>query len=169
MVPEDLPQVWVPSSFIGAGAAVLRGVGVHCVTGRIWSLDMNFSVQLSEKTFGPNRVHVPKDFESGVQRDEFFRNPTAEKASASTLPSSLFEAFEVDARGTDKTGMPMEPAHKRVPTRARGEKMPTKVVRLCRTNQGNASVQDILEPRWLRTPWHISACRLETFRWKCQK
>ena len=52
----------------GAG----RSAGVRCVTGRIRSLDVNFSFQLSEKTFGPNRVHVPKDVESGVQREEFF-------------------------------------------------------------------------------------------------
>ena len=63
---------------------------------------MNFSVQLSEKTFGPNRVHVPKDVESGVQREEFFRNPKADKASASTLPSGLFKASEVGARRTHK-------------------------------------------------------------------
>ena len=45
---------------------------------------MNFSIQLSEKTSGPDRVHVPKDVESGVQREEFFRNPTADKAAADT-------------------------------------------------------------------------------------
>ena len=105
---------------------------------------MNFSFQLIEKTFCPNRVHVPKDVESGVQREEFFRNPTADKAAASTLPSGLFVAFEVGARGTDKTlqGRPMEPAHKRVPVRAREEHVP-KVVRPCRANQGKASVQDV--------------------------
>ena len=79
---------------------------------------MNFSVELSEKTFGPNRVHVPKDVESSVQREEIFRNPTAEKSAASTLPSGLIEAFEVGARGTDKT--PKRP-HKTSP----GAKMAT--------------------------------------------
>ena len=100
----------------GAG----RSVGVRCVTGRIRSLGINFSVHLSEKTFGPKRVQVPKDVESSVQREEFFRNPTADNSSASTLPSGLFEAFEVGARGTDKTpqGMPKKPGHKRVPIRA---------------------------------------------------
>ena len=40
---------------------------------------------------------MPKDIESGVQREEFFRNPTADKAAAWTLPSGLLEASEVGA------------------------------------------------------------------------
>ena len=48
----------------GAG----RSVRVRGATDRISSLDLSFSFQLSEKTFGPNRVHVPKDVESDVQR-----------------------------------------------------------------------------------------------------
>ena len=47
-----------------------RGAGRS--VGRISRLDLSFSFQLSEKTFGPNRVHVPKDVESDVQREEFF-------------------------------------------------------------------------------------------------
>ena len=57
---------------------------------------------------------MPKDIESGVQREEFFRNPTADKAAEWTLPSGLLEASEVGARGTDKTPqrVPTKPAHK---------------------------------------------------------
>ena len=45
------------SSSTGVGGAVAAQVAasVRCVTGRIRSLDRNFSVQLSEKTFGPQR------------------------------------------------------------------------------------------------------------------
>ena len=94
-----------------------------------------------------------KTLKAASQCEEFFRSPTADKSAASTLPSGLFEAFEVGARGTDKTpqGMPMEPAHKRVPIRARGEHKPTAVVRPCRANQRKASRQDITSSqKWLR-------------------
>ena len=60
---------------------------------------MNSSVQLGEKTFGPYRVYVLRDVESSVQREQ----PTADKSAASTLPSGLFEAFEVGASEPDKT------------------------------------------------------------------
>ena len=124
----------------GAGC----GVGIRCVTGRIRSIEMNFSVQLSEKTFGPDRVHVSKEVEGSVECEELFRNPSADKSAASTLPSGLLEAFEVGARRIDKTlQMPMKPTHKRVPIRARREHKPTAVVRPCRANQGKASIQDI--------------------------
>ena len=69
-------NTWHKCRYSSRGAG--RGVGVRRVTGRIRSLDMNFSIQLSEKTFGPRRVHVLKDIESGVQGAEFFRNPNAD-------------------------------------------------------------------------------------------
>ena len=116
---------------------------------------MNFSVQLSEKTFGPYRVYVPKDVAGIIQCEKFFRNSTADKSFASTLPSGLFEAFKIRARGADKTpqGIPMKPAHERVHIRARGEQRPKAAVRPCRANQGRVSVQSIIfEPKWLRIP-----------------
>ena len=92
---------------------------------------------------------------NAAYNEEFFRNPTADKAAASTLPSGLFEAFRVGARGTDKTpqGMSMEPAHKSVPIHQGTKRKNANSSRTTSPCQSRKSVRTRhhLKPKWLRT------------------
>ena len=106
---------------------------------------MNFSVQLSENTLSPN--HVPKDVESGVQCEKFFRNPTADRHCRAACSRPLKSVPVEQTRRLREC--PWSPHTREYPS-VHEENTP------CRANKGKASVQDItFSHNGYGTHWHF--------------